>query len=172
MSCVIGLIDGKDVYIASDTRGSSDGGDIRPTRAQKIFRVGKYLFGAVGSARGCQILDSYYFDPPDNILGFPDALREHCRDKGCLAVTDEQTEAWVSNLVIGVEGRLYEILVDFHVSPIDKFTSVGSGSNYAMGSLRTTQELNIDPIKRIELAMMCAMEFDAATGGSLVIEKL
>jgi ATP-dependent protease HslVU (ClpYQ) peptidase subunit len=172
MSCVIGLIDGPDVYIASDTRGSSDGGDIRPIKAQKIFRAGKYLLGAVGSARGCQILHSHYFEPPDHILDFPDCLREHCREKGCLATVDDQTEAWVSNLVIASEGKLYEVLVDFHVSLVEKFTAVGSGSSYALGSLRTTQELNIDTIKRIELAMMCAMEFDASTGGSLIIEKL
>jgi ATP-dependent protease HslVU (ClpYQ) peptidase subunit len=99
-------------------------------------------------------------------------LREHCREKGCLVTVDDQTEAWVSNLVIASEGKLYEVLVDFHVSLVERFTAIGSGSSYALGSLRTTQELNIDPIKRIELAMLCAMEFDASTGGELVIEKL
>lgn len=173
MSSVVGLIHNGDVYIGSDSRGSSDGGDIRPIKAQKIFRVGKYLLGAVGSARGCQILHSHYFNPPDHILDFPDYLREHCREKGCLATVDDQTEAWVSNLIIGVEGKLYEILVDFHVSQINEFTAVGSGSAYALGSLKTTKELKItDPLRRIGLALRCAMEFDSSTGGELVIKKL
>jgi ATP-dependent protease HslVU (ClpYQ) peptidase subunit len=174
MSCVVGIKHKGNVYIGADTRGSSEGGDIRPIKAQKIFRVGNYLLGAVGSARGCQILHSKFFDPPEDILDFPDYLRNHCREKGCLAITDDQTEAWVSNLIIGYKKQLYEILVDFHISTVDEFTAIGSGGTYALGSLKAIQELNNDmePVKRIELALKCAMEFDSSTGGSIVIEKL
>jgi len=68
MSCVIGLVDNEgQIWMGSDNFATTDKGEIRPIKVQKIFRNGKYLFGYTGSVRGGQILTSKHFTPPKDI---------------------------------------------------------------------------------------------------------
>lgn len=178
MSTVVGLIDGKDVYIGADSRASTEDGDIRPIICNKILRNGKYLVGFTGSVRGGQVLLPYYFKFPKHVYLVPDYIREQFKNKGCLGVSENNTDAHGCNYIIATQGRLYEILCDFQLNQIESFTSVGSGSHYAFGSLMTTKMLieeggcKITPIERITLALKAAIEYDSSTGPPIVIEKL
>lgn len=174
MSTIVGLIEGDDVYIGADSRASTEDGQIRPIICDKIFRNGKYLVGFTGSVRGGQVLLPYYFRFPKHPYMLPDAIREQLHNKGCLESSDSNTDSHGCNLLIAIQGRLYEILCDFQLNQISSFTTIGSGSPFAFGSLYTTQYMKKEysPEKRLELALNAAAEYDAATGPPFIIEKL
>ena len=177
MSCLVGLIDGKDIWLGCEGLASSDNGDIRGRSHKKIFRNGDYVIGFVGSVRSGQILQEEYFIPPKKISDLPDAIREQCAAKGCMGSDENQMEMMLSNYLVVFEGRLYEVLTDFHLYEVTEYSSVGAGANFAIGSLYTTKILNqsakvkIPAEVRVKLALNTAIEFNAACGGKLTIEK-
>ncbi len=113
-----------------------------------------------------------YFKPPKDILEFPDKLLEQFANKGCLGTNSEdQSYFQSSNFLIGTsEGRLYELLTDFQMSEIEDYTSVGSGSPYALGSLYTTRRWK-NQEKRIMIALKAACVYDTCSGPPYVIEE-
>ena len=174
MSTVVGLKTDAGVWIGCDSRASTEDGEVRPIVAEKIFNNGHYLIGFIGSVRGGQIINPEYFNPPKRVFDWPDSLIKQCEDKNCLGVTEQQTAIMLCNYVIGDmrTGKLYEILIDFQMNEIEEMTAIGSGSNFAFGSLYTTRELNINGEKRVMTALETAQYFDAATGGPLKVKKL
>ncbi len=172
MSTVVGIVDGKKVWIGADSLASTEEGDARPMKTKKIFRNGPYLIGFIGSVRGGQVLYPEYFTPPKKIMELPDAIIAQLQEKGCL-LTNEQSQSLHScNYLIGFKGKLYEVLVDFQMTEVASYTSIGAGSYYAFGSLHTTEQMKDDftPGMRIELALAAAEEFSTATRGPFYYE--
>ena len=59
---------------------------------------------------------------------------------------------------MGVHGRLFNISTnDWQVNEYDKYTAIGSGNSYAIGSLDTSIIWK-DPIKRIKKALDVAIK--------------
>jgi len=173
MSTVIGIKKGNNVWIGSDSRGTTDDGYIRPIECIKVFRNGPYLIGFIGTVRGGQILMEQFYDPPESIEEFPDDLREYLAEKGCLAIEDDHTQTQLCNFLVGFEGNLYEILSDFHLGRVDNYTAIGSGSHFAFGSLYTAERRGLkDPVKRIQLALETSAHFDVSTAGPFIVHKL
>lgn len=173
MSTVIGIKHGKDVWIGSDSRGTTEDGCVRSGDCIKVFRNAEYLIGFIGTVRGGQILMPPFFDPPDQIEWFPDALREHVADKGCMIVEDNHCQAQLCNFLIGHKGKLFEILSDFHMGMIKSFTAIGSGSHFAYGSLQTTKLMGMKgPEERLMMALKTAAHFDVSTAKPFKIHKL
>lgn len=174
MSTVVGLKTNRGIWIGCDSRASTEDGDVRPIVAEKIFNNGVYMIGFIGSVRGGQILRPEYFTAPKRVYDWPDALIKQCEEKYCLAQGENQTSIMLCNYVIADTrtGKLYEILIDFQMNEIEEMTSIGSGSNFAFGSLFTTRELNINGEDRVRMALETAREFDSATGGPLIVKKL
>jgi len=173
MSTVIGIKKGKNVWIGSDGRGTTNDGYVRPVECIKVFRNGPYLIGFIGTVRGGQILMEPFYDPPENVDDFPDDLREYLADKGCLAIEEDHTQTQTCNFLIGFEGHLYEILSDFHMARVDEYTAIGSGSYFAFGSLYTSERRGLkDPVKRIQLALETAAFFDISSAAPFRIHKL
>lgn len=174
MSTVVGIVDGKDVYLGADSLASTEDGDARPIKCKKIFRNGKYLVGFIGSVRGGQILYPDYFKFPTKFMDTPDAILQQCTDKGCLITSEQSTSNHGCNFLIGHKGKLYEILVDFQMTEIENYSAIGSGSYYAFGSLHTTEKMkdSFTPEMRIELALEAAAEFSTGTRAPFYYEKL
>jgi len=174
MSTVVGLKINKDVWIGCDSRASTEDGDVRPIVAEKVFNNGPYMIGFIGSVRGGQILRPEHFKPPGVVTDWPDALIDHCEKKRCLAQSEQQIALMLSNYLIADSrtSKLYEILVDFQMNEIEEMTAIGSGSNFAFGSLFATRELNINGEERVMMALQAATKFDAATGAPLIVKKL
>jgi len=173
MSCAIGIISKDGIWIGTDSAATTIDGEKRPIIAEKMFRKENFLIGYIGSVRGGQILKSKDFKCPQNILNLPDAIMECCREKGCLAINaEDQTNGHLCNYLVACKNGLYEILVDFQINQIAEYTSIGSGSCYAFGSLFTTSKSNLNPQQRIKLALNTAAYFDIATAPPFVIEKL
>lgn len=173
MSTVIGIKQGKDVWIGSDSRGTTEDGYIRPGDCIKVFRNGDYLIGFIGTVRGGQILMPPFFEPPDEIEWLPDLLREHVAEKGCMMIDDDHCQTQHCNFLIGYNGNLFEILSDFHMAKINGDTAIGSGSHFAFGSLYASKKLGIkDPEERMLLALKTAAHFDVSSAGPFRIHKL
>lgn len=173
MSCVIGIVNKDGVWIGADSAATTNDGERRPIDTIKVFRNKKYLIGFIGSIRGGQILYPESFNPPKLIHEFPDALRDQCEEKGCMGLlSDDQTQIHKCNYLIGYQGKLYEILVDFQINGMIEYSAIGSGSSFAFGSLYTTGKTKLNPEQRIKMALEVAAEFDMATAPPFIIEKL
>jgi ATP-dependent protease HslVU (ClpYQ) peptidase subunit len=172
MSTVIGLMDGKDIYIGADSRASTDDGDIRPVICKKFFKNGPFTIAYVGSVRSGQILMPNFFSPPKNIMDLPDAIKEQCEEKGCLCLGPNQESLMACNYLVVYRKKLYEILIDFQLAEIPSYAAVGCGSSYALGSLYTTENIDMSPEDRITIALKASATFSASTGPPFVVEKV
>lgn len=174
MSTVVALTTEGGAWIGADSRATCEDGEIRPGDAEKIFKNGRYIVGFIGSVRGGQILRPEYFDAPEKITDWPDAVVDQSEIKGCLGQSEQQTALMLCNYVIGDTrtGKVYEMLIDFQFTEIKEYTCVGSGGPYAFGSLFTTEELNINGEERVRMALEAAIKFDGASGGPIHIMKV
>lgn len=174
MSCVVGLLHEGHVYIGADGFATTEDGERRPIVTDKIIRNKNYLIGYTGSVRTGQILDPHYFNPPDVIEDFVEALREHLYAKGCVATTEGGINMQSCNFLIGYKHRLHEILMDFQLNEVmGNFTAIGSGASYAMGALYVLDKTNkIAPSTKVELALDAAAEFHVTCGPPFTWDKL
>lgn len=176
MSCIIGLKYGGHIYMGSDGIATTEDGDYRPIICNKIFTNGKYLIGYCGSVRTGQLLYPHYFEPPDNILDFPTKIRENFMENGCLLSGDPDSgDRNEANFLIAKLGttKLYEMLSDFQISEVIDFTSIGSGSHFAFGSLETTKlAKKIKPSQRILIALNAASKYCRSVGPPFTIKVI
>lgn len=174
MSTVVGIVSKGSVIIGADSRATSQEGGIRPMIVEKIFRNGPYLIGYVGSVRGGQILRPEYFKPPKTISYMADDIYAQCEAKGCLGLSEDNnnTQVHLCNFIIGYKKKLYEILTDFQLNEIAEYTAIGSGSDYAFGSLCTTNKFQLNDEERMNIALSSASEFDSATAPPFDIQTL
>ncbi len=173
MSCIIGLVQDGKLYMASDGIATTADGEKRPIVATKIHWNGNYLIGYSGGVRTGQLVaEGKLFAPPKEIINFPEAIREHLQEHGSMMVDDAQLHIQNCNFLIGYEGKLWEILVDFQLNEVyGEYTAIGSGAAYAMGSLFSTKDEQ-DPEKRLTLALQAACEYDMSCGLPFTIESV
>jgi len=172
MSTVVAIVDKGKVWMGADSYATMEGGQRRRIMCKKMFVNPPYLIGHVGSVRVGQVVKPEYFKAPENILQFPDNLIKHFRKKGCLGIdSDDQTTTNGSNFLIATPyGKLYELLVDFQLNEVEDFTSIGSGSTFALGSLYTTRKKK-NHRKRIITALKIAAVYDMQTGPPFIVEE-
>lgn len=174
MSCVVGIMYDEKIYMGADGYATADDGERRPIVAEKLFFNKDYLIGYTGSVRTGQVLKPEKFDPPSDIEDLPDAIREHLFEKGCVLSSEEHGQIHTSNFLIGHQGMIYEILIDFQMNKTyGDFNSIGAGSQYAFGSLYTTRFLkNISPQQRIKLALNAASFYNVSCGPPFTYESI
>jgi ATP-dependent protease HslVU (ClpYQ) peptidase subunit len=165
MSCIIGLKYGGNVYIGGDGRATSSDGEMRPIICNKVFMNGLYLVGFCGSVRTGQLLYPNNFSPPKKILNWPNAMREHFSEYGALLRDEETGDVHGANVLVGRNGKLFEILVDFQMSEILEFTSIGSGSTFAFGALEILKlAKGMKPEDKIMKALEVSAKYCAQVG--------
>jgi ATP-dependent protease HslVU (ClpYQ) peptidase subunit len=172
MSTVIGIVDNGKVWMGADSFATTMDGERRRIVCKKIFTNAKYLIGFIGSVRTGQVIRPEYFTPPDDIMELPDAMFEQFTKKGCISINREsQVPLMEGNFLIATpDGKLFEILVDFQMNEIEDHTAIGSGSNFAVGSLYTTRNI-ADHKKRLLVALEAAALYDTSTGPPFIIEE-
>lgn len=165
MTCVVGVENGGKVYMGADSSASDDN-IITVTRIPKIFKVKNILFGCTYSFRMIQLLTwnldfpKYQKEEADfEYLStvFVDSVRD-CFKKGGFLNVENGIEKG-GNFLIGFNGKLYEMLYDFAVdSSDDGFMAIGSGKDFALGSLYSTDR-NLDPMERVSIALRAAEHY-------------
>jgi hypothetical protein len=161
MTIVIGLIDNGIVYMGSD-RAMSDEYSISSPITPKIKKNGQFLIGYASSRGSGQL--AHYIDFPNVVkkdvdkfmrTDFIITLKKFIDQYG-LDISDNDKAA--ADFLVGIHGRLFELSTnDWQVNEYDKYTAIGSGSQFAIGSLDTSYTWK-DPIKKIKTALDTAIK--------------
>lgn len=142
MTCIIGLIKNKKVYIGGDSAGVG-GNDVTLRKDTKVFRTGKFIIGYTSSFRMGQLLrfklkltkqERGVSDYEYMCTTFIDSVRKCLKNGGYTIVKDESER--IGTFLVGYKNRLYKIEGDLQVGEsYENFNSVGCGEDYAKGAL-------------------------------------
>lgn len=160
MTCIIGIIDKKSVYIGGDSSAISSSDLTSNIRAdEKVFIKGDFAYGFSSSFRMGQIL-KFKFNPPKQ----PKSVEDF--EYMVTLFIDELVKCFESNhfsdfktedceFLVGYKGKLYEVLSDFQIG-ISKegYASIGCGANIALGALHATKDKLV--LDRVQLALEAA----------------
>lgn len=178
MTCIVGLVHKNRVYMGADSAGV-DGLRLSLRADRKIFTLndGKIILGFTSSFRMGQILQYQLKitapDPESDIdkwihTEFVESVREVMGKYGFRSKKDERESG--GTFLLGMFGRLFCVYDDFQVAVSQyPFNSCGCGVDIANGSLFSTQGSNIDPKRRIILALEAASSFSAGVRKPFVL---
>ncbi|WP_220791668.1 Ntn hydrolase family protein [Gluconacetobacter dulcium] len=173
MTCIVGYMENDKVIIGADSLGSN--GHSKTIYVEsKAFINGPMIIGYTTSFRMGQILE-YHLVIPEQlssqtdmafmVMSFVPAVRHTLSTHGFTPASEKDADAGVQFLV-GYKGQLYEISSDFQVSKtVDPFASVGSGYQFALGSLASTQELDIPVSDKVRIALEVAERYTTTVSG-------
>ncbi len=173
MTCIVGIEHDGKVYMGADSQ-MTQGNTKYITRHPKVFKKGNMLFGCCNWLRTSQLL-MYSFEIPKRetvvqtgspvvpdmsylVNQFIPSLRQCFKEAGFMTYKDGEDEG--EDFMLGYKGVIYEVERNFQiVSSVDGSMAMGSGWQYALGSLYTTLE-NPDPVARINTALYAAQRYD------------
>lgn len=164
MTCIVGIKTPKGLYIGGDSAVSS-GNLVQILEDPKVWQRGQFIIGFAGSLRVGQIVKYKMKIPPINkreptqymVTGFVDAMRKVLKKAGA-SREDNKEEEQDNQFLIGFKGRLFEIDEAYGVCEVgDEYVAIGSGTEYALGSLHTSK--GQPPEKRIKAALEAAAYF-------------
>lgn len=181
MTCIVGLVSNNKIYLGSDSRATA-GNHVVPSKVNKIFKKNdEIMMGIAGYVRVSDVLRSLFIVPPkpesktdldylqvefvNSIRACLESVKIIINDSGMAMMGD-------SSMILVYKNKLYNIDNSFSVMEFPEYTCIGSGQDYAYGSLETTSKMKVSGRKRVELALEAACKFD--TGCALpfnVIEK-
>lgn len=170
MTVIVGITDGNKVYIGGD-RGASDDSSIVSISQPKVKVKGSWIYGYSGSLGNGQLFDLIDLPPvgededPFKILRL-DIVEEL---KSIMESHGSDKEDYATDFLIGCKGRLFELSsMDWGVLEVSE-VAVGSGGNFAMGSLYTTYSMNIPITERIGYALGAAITYSPTCQGPIDI---
>lgn len=177
MTCIVALSHNGTVYMGGDGAAADENSSSVSSRKEpKVFVKGPYIIGYSGSFRFGKVVQ-HSFNPPkpqgddmDKFLNtsFVTALREVCD----IAKVDPSSEDDGSEMLVGVNGRVFEFCNDWHFGEdINNFNAIGSGSSFALGSLYSTRQ-RTSPHARIRLALESAERFSSSVRKPFTILEL
>lgn len=177
MTCIVGLVDNKTIWMGGDSAGSNAWG-IETRREPKVWIKDDFIFGYTSSFRMGDIL-RYKFTPPARgkksvteymATTFVDRVMEVFEENYWM---ENSGKAEGGTFLVGHKGRLFTVHNDFQVGEVRaKYDSVGSGFHIALGSLFTTKSVELSPKERVEVALKGAAEHAAGVRGPFKILSL
>lgn len=181
MTVIAALIDNDTLYMASDTQmtNGSDATNLSPS-VPKVFFRGDLLVGVSGSVRALNLI-RYRLDVPERdtdddmeyiSISVVDSIRQLLKDGGVAEQTNGSEfngdSDHYSHFLIGYRGRIFRVGSDYNVTERSgPYNAIGSGEDFALGSLYSTPGL--PPEYRLRTALLAAMEFNVSVGGTVSI---
>lgn len=162
MTTIIGSIVNSNVYMAADNAVTDDSIVVLADNS-KISRHDNFLLGFIGSVSIGTLLSSRTFEsiPSENTIGYLyDEFIPFCRKQIRKAKCDEK-ELEVTQLLLGHETGIYEIILDPPIVVRHLETAVGSGANFALGAMYARHTSNI--FEKMDYAMRAAETYDPFT---------
>jgi len=181
VTCIAGLVDGRDVWMGGDSAGVADWA-LTVRRDPKVFRVGEMLIGFTSSFRMGQLLRHRLVLPEHQrevsverwlAVDFVDAVRT-CLADGGWREKDKDRESG-GHFLVGYRGVLAEVESDFQVGLArDRFAAVGCGAEAARGALWALQRVRDrrTPPERLRLALGAAERLSAGVRGPFTILRM
>lgn len=170
MTCIVGLVHNGITYIGGDSLGSN--GYSKTVRLdKKVFKLKdteNAILGYTSSFRMGQLLmyakglidsrDEPNIDHEYLVTKFiPNVIRLF-EDGGYNR--NNSGEKTGGHFLLGYKDKLYKIESDYQVGEsINQYDACGSGEEFALGSLHSTQDLGLKPEDRIHYALLAASEF-------------
>lgn len=163
MTCIVALVENGIAYFAGDAFvgnvPSQYHSNVSQTtrREPKIWARDGMLFGAHGSVRMLQLL-RYVFDIPVYPSG-KDKVQYLVQQfipalQGCFDKNKFHDEELGGGILLSLGGELFTIGDGFNVcDTADGYDAVGKASEVAIGSLYTTEQLDLPPLQRLYLAL-------------------
>ena len=181
MTCIVGIIDGKYVYMGGDSFAGTEYNHMR-VKYPKVFKrevdiAGSktpdyMLMGGCGSFRMLQLLryslDIPQYDPNVDIGEwfveiFAEEVRELFKERGLTKLIDESEELFNGEFLIGFRGNLFTLQEDYAcIAFAEKEHCSGAGEEYALGGLFGTKGRVKNINERINIALGAAAEFSPA----------
>lgn len=161
MSVIVGLIDGRTVWMGADSfTGNSNYALL--TKHPKIVRRaipngGEMLIGISGGHRPHNLLSNISLPERPQNMGtmdylidpFINAVRERFKQAGYQKRVNEREGDTDAHLLIGYDGCLFSVWDDFDiVETRHSYMAIGSGMNMALAALHVTQDA-LDPEDRL-----------------------
>lgn len=177
MTCIVGLVEGDNVWMGGDSAGVS-GWSLTVRADLKVFRNGPMIFGFTTSFRMGQLL-RYALKVPhheadvevDQYLAttFIDAVRECLKAHGFAKKENGQESG--GTFLVGYRGRLFSIDDDYQVGEAsDGYNACGCGREFALGALYASAHLT--GRDRLGLALRAAERHSAGVRGPFHYEQL
>lgn len=168
MSCVVGIKQKGKIYLGADSC-VTDAGRVLTLKDPKIFRRGEFLIGFCGDLRVGQLLKHTKIRGIETIENFVEFMKElfkkegyirKYKDKDCPAISTE------TEFIIAHKGRMYTVGEDLSIVEDSKndYAAIGSGADFALGSLFATKNTRISSRKRLIRALKCSAYFDPGVG--------
>lgn len=171
MTCIVAIEHDGKVFMGGDS-GVFAGYEIVEL-GKKVFMLGNMIVGCTGHSRFSQIIE-YNLSLPEKVEGeddmrylvarFVPAVRECLKQHGYTRV-ENNIESTDDLMLIGCNGRIYEIYSDFSViKPPFGFAAIGCGADYALGNLGgiDIKHLDQDAVTSvIEIALEISAKFSA-----------
>jgi len=176
MTCIVGIIDKETdkVFIGGDSAGTG-GGKVTIRKDKKVFIRDNFIIGYTSSFRMGQLLmcddrfklreknkDEDDFHYLVNV--FIPSIQELFKIGGYLTKKDEAIEG--GTFLLGYNKRLYTIYCDFQIEETnDNYMAVGSGGEFALGSLFSSKGTELTTDQRINKALEAATYFATGVSG-------
>ena len=164
MTCIVGIVDNGTIHMGSD-RGASSSGVIVSTLLPKISMQHNFLVGYSGDGFGVGQLATLA-DYPENDKNLEITLRTiFCKSLSKLVDKYGGADNGSHEILIGGYGRLFEIYTDdWGIIEVSQ-SAVGSGSDFALGSLYST--IGMDTTHRITTALEVAITLSPSCQGPI-----
>ncbi|WP_226035776.1 hypothetical protein [Aquibacillus saliphilus] len=173
MTCIVGLVFNGVTYIGGDSLGSNGYSKTvrKDTKVFKLKDTNKAVVGYTSSYRMGQLLmyakglidsrDEPNIDHEYLVTRFIPNTIKLFEDGGYSK--NSSGEKTGGSFLLGYGDRLYQVSSDFQVGEsIDGYDACGSGEEFALGSLKTTENSNMSPEERIHLALQAATKFSTS----------
>lgn len=172
MTCIVGLIDKEKgiTYLGGDSLGSNGySGVLR--KDKKVFKLKDTKNVAIGytsSFRMGQLLnyatglidkrDEPNIDHEYIVTNFIPNIIKLFENGGYSRNNSGEKEG--GTFLLAYKDKLWNIESDYQVGEsFDNYDSCGSGSYFALGSLATTEDMDLSPVERIHLALQSASKY-------------
>ena len=169
MTCIVGLVERKTVYIGGDSAGTSNWFDQTRVKHPKVFVSQADIddmpvaIGYSGVFRDGQIVEHCmrppFFPTGSNayawmVREFVPHLRDTLRAEGAIPDNKAAASTMNTSFIVGFEGRIFEVQSDFSVlESREGATAIGMGANIALGALFTTNAKRAPAEERIRAAL-------------------
>ena len=166
MTCIVSIVDKGVIYMGGD-RSASDDISIISMKTPKVYIRDEWIYGYAGTIGIGQLMN--YIDLPSPEGDVEKLIRlDICNSlKSAIDTYARDVENDETGFLIGAKGRLFEFNVgDWGVLEV-KESSIGSGSQIALGSLHTS--IDSDPIDRIGIALGAAITYSPSCQGPIDI---
>lgn len=163
MACIVGLVEQGVIYLGGDSISVSSCNKTL-NRDSKVFLRNGIFFGTCGHTRLRNLLQYRLDIPPYRDTGpmtylvneLLEAIRSCFKQEG-FAQEDKGREYFEGRILLGLEHELYIIGGDYNISrPAGCYCAIGVGEEYAYGSLYTTEQMRVEPLGRLRMALEAA----------------